>query len=229
VLNILEDQGTQATPLKWERLFADPDAWVRACAAFAARDLNDRAVRRRLNALARSDPDPFVRDAAAPKGKRMKSNSVLSLMDRILFLKNVPVFAFLSPGDLKQVAMIAEEASFKDGEVLAEEGEQGDVLYVIVEGEVVVAAPDPSGTLIELARRGPGAYVGEMAILTREPRMATLVAAGDCYALTIDQRSFEGLLRERPDASMAVIQELSARLKNSTEMIEQLKSGRAAA
>src|SRR6185436_556704 len=103
-------------------------------------------------------------------------------------------------------------------------GEQGDVLYIIVEGEVVVTTPDPSGALIELARRGAGAYVGEMAILTREPRMATLAAAGDCYALTIDQRSFEGLLRERPDASMAVIQELSSRLKKSTDVIEQLKS-----
>jgi CRP-like cAMP-binding protein len=154
----------------------------------------------------------------------MKSNSMLSLMDRILFLKRVPIFAHLPPGDLKQVAVIAEEVSFKDGDVLAEEGEQGDVLFVIVEGEVVVTTPDASGEIMELARRGAGEYVGEMAILTREPRMATLSAAGASYALTIDQKSFEGLLRERPDVSMSIIQELSARLKKNTELIEQLRS-----
>jgi HEAT repeat protein len=224
VLNIWEDHGTTTIPLTWERLLTDQDAWVRACAAYAARTVNGRSLHRRLNTLAKSDPDLFVRDAARPKGKTMKSNAMLSLMDRILFLKRVPLFAHLSPGDLKQVAVIAKEASFKAGDVLAEEGEQGDVLFVIVEGEVVVTTPDASGQIMELARRGAGEYVGEMAILTREPRMATMVAAGESYALTIDQSSFEGLLRERPDVSMSIIHELSARIKQTTDLLEQMKS-----
>jgi hypothetical protein len=224
VLDAWEDHGSLSTPLDWDRLLADPDSWVRACAAYAARASNERAPQRKLNALARSDPDRFVRDAARPKGKPMKSNSMLSLMDRILFLKRVPMFAHLSPADLKQVAAIAEEASFKDGEVLAEQGEQGDVLFVIVEGQVVVTATGSDGTVMELARRGSGEYVGEMAIVTREPRMASLIASGSGYALTIDQKSFEGLLRERPDVSIGVIHELSVRLKRSADLLEQLRS-----
>ncbi len=224
VLNVWEDQGTTSTPLNWELLLTDKDPWIRACAAYSARMLKNHSPHGRLNKLAERDPDPFVRDAARPKGKPMNSNNMLSLMDRILFLKRVPIFAHLSSGDLKQVALIAEEAGFKTGDVLAEEGEQGDVLYVIVEGEVLVTARDARGENMELARRGVGEYVGEMAILTREPRMATLVASGDSYALTIDQRSFEGLLRERPDVSMAVIQDLSARLKQTTDLIDRLRN-----
>jgi CRP-like cAMP-binding protein len=145
-------------------------------------------------------------------------------MDRILFLKRVPMFANLSPADLKQVAVIAEEASFQDGDVLAEEGEQGDELFVLVEGEVIVSTTSAAGQTIELARRSSGDYVGEMSIINREPRMATLVASGNTYALTIDQRSFEGLLRERPEVGLSVIRELSTRLRKNTDLLEQLTS-----
>jgi CRP-like cAMP-binding protein len=188
---------------------------------YAARRRDDRALQRKVSAALRAETDGLIRDAAKTRGKTMKAVSALSLMDRILFLKRVPMFAGLSPTDLQQVAAIAEEASFQDGDVLAEEGEQGDELFVIVEGEVIVNTRDAAGKLIELARRGSGDYVGEMAILNREPRMADLVASGSTYALTIDQRSFEALLRERPDVGLAVIRELSTRLRQSTDLLEQ--------
>ena len=54
------------------------------------------------------------------------------------------------------------------------------------------------GKEIELARRTSGDYVGELSIIIREPRNATLIACGDVRALSIDQKTFEGLIRERP-------------------------------
>jgi HEAT repeat protein len=222
LINVWEDQGTVGGPVNWERLLGDSDAWVRACAVYAARRTDDRRLQRKVNALVESDTDPIIRAAGGVKGKRMKTDPALSLMDRILFLKRVPMFAQLSPGDLKQVAVIAEEAGFKDGEALAEEGELGDELFVLVEGEVIVTTSDASGQVIELARRGPGEYVGEMSIVNREPRMASLIASGNTYALTIDRKSFESLLRERPDVSLAVIRELSTRLKKNTDLLEQI-------
>jgi CRP-like cAMP-binding protein len=56
-----------------------------------------------------------------------------------------------------------------------------------------------------------------MAIINKEPRNATLIAAGHVRAMCIDQKSFEGLLRDRPNVSMNVIRELSKRLKEATE------------
>lgn len=142
----------------------------------------------------------------------MDSIATLSLMDRILFFKRVPLFAALSPADLKQVAAVAQEEVFADGEVIAEQGEPGDVMYVIVSGEVRVCIESEGGEK-ELARRRSGDFVGELAVVNREPRNATLIASGDVRALCIDNKSFEGLMRERPDVGLVIIHVLSKRLK----------------
>ena len=145
----------------------------------------------------------------------MENLATLSLMDRILFFKRVPLFANLSPADLKQVALLADEELFSDGEELCHEGDIGDVMFIIVRGEVRVCSLR-DGQEFEIARRKAGDYVGEMAIIGREPRMASLVAVGDVRTLCIDQKSFEGLIRERPEVSLAVIQELNKRLREAS-------------
>jgi HEAT repeat protein len=178
----------RSTESDWERLFEDPNSWIHDCAQFAAHKLGV---------------------------KTMENLATLSLMDRILFFKRVPLFENLSPADLKQVATIAEEESFSEGEEMAREGDVGDVMFIIVSGEVRVCSRR-DGEEIEIARRKAGDYVGEMSIISREPRMASLVAVGDVRALCIDQKSFEGLLRERPDVSWSVIQELNKRLKEAS-------------
>lgn len=182
-----EDESLEAAALDWDRLLNDPDEWIRECAAFAKH---------------------FGE-------KNMDTLTTLSLMDRILFFKRVPLFATLSPVDLKQVAAIAEEEFFNDGEEIAHEGEVGDVMFIILSGEVKVCS-QKDGQEVVIARRTAGDYVGEMSIIGHEPRMASLIAAGDVRALCIDQKSFEGLIRERPDVSIAVMKVLSQRLKEAS-------------
>jgi len=148
----------------------------------------------------------------------MENIATLSLMERILFFKRVPLFANLAPVDIKQVAAIAQEESFCEGDILAQQGEVGDVMFIIVSGEVrVVVTRDQKQ--IELARRKPGEYVGEMALISKEPRNATLAAIGNVRALSIDQKSFEALLRDRSDVSLAVIQVLCDRLKQASHFV----------
>ena len=145
----------------------------------------------------------------------MDTLTTLSLMDRILFFKRVPLFANLSPVDLKQVASLAEEELFSDGEEIVHEGDAGDVMFIIVSGEVRVLVT-VDGNEKEIAHRKTGESVGEMSIISREPRNASLVALGDVRTLCIDQKSFEGLIRERPDVSLAVMRVLSQRLKEAS-------------
>ena len=185
LMKLWEDESAFSGELNWERLFHDEDAWIRDCALYAAHKLGV---------------------------KTMENLATLSLMDRILFFKRVPLFANLSPVDLKQVASIADEELFSDGEQIGYEGEIGDVMFIIVSGEVRVSAM-VDGNEKEIARRKVGDYVGEMSIIGREPRMASFFAVGDVRMLCIDQKSFEGLLRERPDVSWSVIQVLNQRLK----------------
>lgn len=154
----------------------------------------------------------------------MENIATLSLMERILFFKRVPLFENLSPTDLKQVAALAQEESFSDGVILAREGEVGDVMFILISGQVRVASIR-GGKEVELARRKAGEYVGEMALISKEPRIATLTAIGDVRALCIDQKSFESLLRDRPDVSLAVIQILCERLKEASTRLHHSTVG----
>ncbi len=187
LMRMWEDASASEGKADWQRLLRDEDPWIRECALFAAHKLGEF---------------------------KMENIATLSLMERILFLKRVPLFENLSPGDTKQVASLAQEEFFNDGASLVREGDIGDVMFIIVSGEVRVWIRKGRAEL-ELARRKPGEYVGEMALISKGPRSATVSAVGDVRTLSIDQKSFESLLRDRPDVSLAVIQVLCERLKEA--------------
>jgi HEAT repeat protein len=199
-----------------ESLLQSEDAWLRACAAFAARTFDSQDLHNRMVELAETDPDPLVRATAAEGVKMAKQSetlSTLSVMERIFFLRKVPLFADLSPEELKQVASIAGEHIFKHGEAFVSEGELGDEMYIVVSGRVRVVKGEQGGK--ELAMRGPGEFVGEMSILTHEPRMASLIAEGDVFALCLEQTRFERMLLEKPEIGLSVMRALIQRLKDS--------------
>ena len=83
---------------------------------------------------------------------------------------------------------------------------------MIARGEVSVVAREPTGTDRTLAVRATGDVIGEMAVITSRPRMATLVARGDVRLLTIGRPQFEAILRERPETALAVMRVLCERL-----------------
>jgi HEAT repeat protein len=166
-----------------ERLADDPDDWIRACAEFAL--------------------------PAREGGSMTRTLTTLPLMERVLFLRKVPLFADLPPSDLRPIASIAEEDAFADGETLATEGEPGDAMHIIVSGEVLVRRGAGGQSL---AVRGPGEVIGEMAVIASQPRMASLVARGSVRVVTLEQREFTALLRERPEISLAVMRVLCQRL-----------------
>jgi CRP-like cAMP-binding protein len=142
----------------------------------------------------------------------MNTLATLTQMERIVYLKHVSLFANLPPADLKRLSDIAQESFFTDGDVIAGQGEPGDEMTIIVSGQIRVMSKQGSESRT-LAVRGPGDVVGEMSIISQEPRMATLVAAGDVRLLTIEQKQFEGILRERPETRLAVLRMLCERLK----------------
>lgn len=185
LMRLWEAEMTPDGKADWQRLIADEDPWIRDCALFAAHKLGEM---------------------------QMENIATLSLMERILFFKRIPLFQNLSPSDIKQVAALAQEESFSDSVALVREGEIGDVMFIIVSGEVRVLVTKDQKE-VELARRKAGQYVGEMALISKEPRIATVRAVGNVHTLCIDQKSFESLLRDRPDVSLAVIQILCERLK----------------
>jgi HEAT repeat protein len=199
-------------------LLVDDDPWLRACAALAAAAAGDRSVDSLLDQMARTDPDPTARQAAgsALKGDRVvETMPKLPVMERVLFLRKVRLFGELTPMDLKHVAASATEHLYPDGEVIAEQGELGDEMHIVVSGEIRVVLGTGREQQAEVARRQPGDCVGEMAIVSEEPRMASLVAGGDVRTLSIDRNRFHRILKERPEASLAVMRVLCERLRES--------------
>ena len=144
----------------------------------------------------------------------METLQTLSIMERILFLRKVPLFAELPPLDLKHIATIATERYHLDGAVICRQGEAGDMLYIIASGQVRVTSNGK-----ELAMRHGGDSVGEMAIISQAPRMATLTAVGDVRLLCVGQKEFETVLRQRPEVSLAVMRVLSNRLAQQAALL----------
>jgi HEAT repeat protein len=194
--------------------FSDVHPWVRACAAWAASELTEPTGHRELEDLATTDPDTLVREAAgwSLRGESiMQTVTTIPLVHRILFLRQVPLFTDLSPPDLKHVAEAATEHLYGDGELIAEIGEPGEEMHVVVSGEIGVVGAAGS----EIARRRSGDTVGEMAILSQQPRMATLVAVDAVRTLSLDRRRFERIVLERPQTSLAVMRTLCDRLREA--------------
>ncbi len=167
--------------------------------------------------LALDDEDAFIRQCADLVRARGKGHvmpgpvTAFSVIERVLFLRKVPLFAGLAPADLERVAQLAEERGYAEGEVIAAEGELGEELHIVIEGTIGVVQ-DGEGTGRELARRTAGDIVGEMSIIRQEPRIASLVAAGAVRTLRFGRREFESILRERPSVSLAVMRVLAQRL-----------------
>jgi hypothetical protein len=175
--------GTGVGQDDWlERALADDDAFIAACAEAVV------VERRGGNGTART-------------------GTSMPLIERVLFLRRVPLFDELAPADLGAIAEVAHERSFTDGEVLASEGELGDELLIVASGTVRV---ETGGA--EIARRGRGEVVGEMSLITGGPRMASLVADGDVRAIRIGRREFESMIHDRPDIGIGVMRVLAQRL-----------------
>jgi CRP-like cAMP-binding protein len=106
-------------------------------------------------------------------------------------LRRLPVFAGLSRRALERVDSLLTPIVFQDGDVLCHEGRLGREAFVVISGEVEVSR----GT-DHLATLGAGAVVGEMALLDRAPRTATVTAAGTVEALVMNAQEFASLLTE---------------------------------
>ena len=132
------------------------------------------------------------------------------LVQKILFLKNVPLFSSMPPNELSYLANIAEETIFGAGQTIITQGEHGESLYLIIEGTVTVT--QNGETIAQLAEND---YFGEMSILDGEPRSASVKADTDCLLLRISKDDFYAILARYHDVSLHIIRTLTQRLRQS--------------
>jgi CRP/FNR family transcriptional regulator, cyclic AMP receptor protein len=122
-------------------------------------------------------------------------------------LAKIPLFEGLSKKELRLVSQLATPLSEPAGTVLVREGAAGHEFIIVLDGEIEVLKGD---TVV--ATRGPGTYVGEIALLDHRPRTATVVAKTPVSIEVIGQREFAGLLSEVPEISAKLLPVMAARL-----------------
>jgi CRP-like cAMP-binding protein len=132
------------------------------------------------------------------------------------------VFASLDPASLKLLAFSSSYLTFNDGEALFHQGEPGDSVFVIDEGEVEVTIR-VDGAAIHLARLGKHDLFGEMAVICNLPRTADVCAHGPLKVLRIEGDVFLRLVTVNPDAALGVMRVLTERLMRFTELYEHMK------
>ncbi len=132
-------------------------------------------------------------------------------------LKNAAIFADLSDSELERVGEICNEQQFKFGQTVFREGEPGNRLFIISEGEVRISRDVPGSGEEALAVLKSGACFGEMAVFDRSTRSTDAIANTDCRLLTITRSDFEMLLDFDRDLAYkilwSVVKLLSERLR----------------
>lgn len=219
LLMLMEDPPTDssADPLPILRGLAEgQDAWLRALAVRASGEVVIGRVRD-LMKHAQTDPDPLVRGAVNDVlgllgGTQMETLATLSTLERILVLRQAPLFAQLEPEDLKQIADRATERVIQMNDELMHEGDMGNELFIIVEGQAkIIHTREGVAHVVRIAK--PGEALGELAILRQSPRTATIVADGaPVRALVLGGDAFKAILRDRPSVAMAMISTLAEKL-----------------
>ncbi len=126
---------------------------------------------------------------------------------RVELLRGLPLFELCSKRDLRRIAAIAVEREVDAGAELIREGEPAGEFYVVVDGEVDVRRRGR-----RVARLGNGSFVGEIALLSRSPRTATVVAATPLRVLAISGRDFVALLDTLPELWLKVARTLANRV-----------------
>ena len=140
-----------------------------------------------------------------------ESLDLLGPVERVIALRNVPLFSSLRPADLNRIADAATERTYAAGTRLFSAGETGSEMCVILEGSVDVTRT--SASRIELLNQyGPGDHVGELAVLRRSSRAADVTATSDLRVLAIDHGVVDSLLVERPEVARAMLASLADRL-----------------
>ncbi len=126
---------------------------------------------------------------------------------KVELIKRVPLFSRCSKRELEQVAKLADEIDLREGKEMTREGERGREFFVLLDGQADVTK---NGRKINSL--GKGDFFGEIALVSKAPRTATVVATSPIRALVITEQSFRRLMETSPEIQAKVLEALAERL-----------------
>lgn len=128
--------------------------------------------------------------------------------EKLDLLRKVPLFAGLRDADIRRLGELTEEVDLPDGRVMMRQGEHGSEMLVIVEG---TARVERDGALLNDS--GPGAILGEIALLDGGPRTATVTLTAPSRLLILGRREFHEAMDEFPEIRLRILETVARRLR----------------
>lgn len=138
------------------------------------------------------------------------------------FLSPITLFSKLSPDELAVIAGQLKQQSFGAGEVIFEQGERGDAMFIIRLGRVRIYSQDESGKQLTLNVYEEGEFFGEFSIIDGEPRSASAEAVEPTEAMVLRNQDLIAILGDHPEISISLMRGLVLRLRYTTEYAEDL-------
>lgn len=138
----------------------------------------------------------------------------MSESDRTEALRGIPFFAELPAEDLEGILAVARPVSFQAGQVIVQQGDAGDGMYIVLSGTAEV---DVGGRFHKLT---PGQFFGEMALVSSAKRMATVKAAEPVETLEILADDFQSFLLEHPRVALSMLKAIVERLREVQQRID---------
>lgn len=138
------------------------------------------------------------------------------------FLSYVPIFSGLDDETLEKISRLGVRQKFKKDNTILFEEESGSALFIIVEGKVKVSRVSSDGREVILTILNDSDFFGEMSIIDGQSRSASITAMEDTEIFIIQRNDFLDLLQHHPDISIALLQELTQRLRSADTKIKSL-------
>jgi CRP/FNR family transcriptional regulator, cyclic AMP receptor protein len=146
--------------------------------------------------------------------------AILSVIERIIFLKQVTFFQGMTLDQLKGIAGICEEELIPRNTTIFEEGAPGGVFYIVVNGRVGIDRKgEHKGDSVRLATMGPYSSFGEMSLFNSYPRSASAISIEDTLVLKLKVKPLGALMRQYPAMSLELIKVLSTRMRETNEQL----------
>lgn len=148
------------------------------------------------------------------KDEQTKEHVMMPLIEKVMILKGSEFFRNFPGSDLAGIAALTEVVHLQKGEVVFEQGDEGDAFYTVVQGSVYI-----SRGATRLATLGSREGFGEMSILDKESRSASATAAEDTTLLALDRDSFDRVIERNPVVARGVYRVLTERLRNTLAQV----------
>jgi CRP/FNR family cyclic AMP-dependent transcriptional regulator len=219
-------------PLRLQNFYTD--GWLTTTAIYLLTEIQShlsippQALHEALLRTLEVDTRPNVQEAAHlvlshqdlnQKETAMLSSQSLTLIEKVIFLKEVPFFHELSLQEISILAGISEVVSYPEGHKIFSQGDNTKTLYLVIHGQVSVQQQARTGSIVRLKTLGAKDYFAETSLFDGAPHQADIVTIGPVDILLIRQSTLFTLIRRRPDIGLSLLKALSQRLRETYDQV----------